>query len=213
MIYMILFAIFTSLVILYLLLNSYAFQFLYHKHRVKKGFIEQFQTNVKGKMLESAYFAPSHKIISNSEYRTSSNRQKINFSKCYNIITFKTADVKWEMFFNIIREDNSFSEVFNLRAFPAKNYIKTEGNVEKNYSRLNIFTNNGYLTHVLEKNCLDHLKWLIRHNGDILLISNNNLHFKAILDPKVLSSTRAMDMVKAMHSIKTEIYKDDVIEY
>ena len=60
---------------------------------------------------------------------------------------------------------------------------------------------------------MDYLKQLIRNNEDILLISINNLHFKATIKSKVLTSTRTMDMVKAMNSVKGQIYKEDIIEY
>ncbi|MFW6008990.1 MAG: hypothetical protein ACOC16_01385 [Nanoarchaeota archaeon] len=206
---------FTALfiVIIYLIYKSYYFQFFYHKYRIKNDFIKSFQEIVKGKYYSDAYFGPSHKIISVHEYKSMSNKHKMNFSKCYNIITFKTPDIKWELYFYLIKDGMSFSEIFNLRAFPKDYKIKSEGNVEKSYSRINIFTNNRYLTKVLEKQIYDDLEWLIRHNGDSLLISYNNLHFKASLKSEKLTKTRTLDMIKAMNNIKSGIYKKDLLEY
>ena len=213
MVYVYVVVFFLAIFIAYFLYKSYPFQFFYHKHRIKKLFIKDFKNKVRGRYSAKAYFAPSHKIISNSEYHASTNRQKVNFSECYNVIRFKTVDIDWEIYFNLIRDGSTFTEVFNLRAFSRNYKIKSEGNVEKSYSRINVFTNNSYLTQVLEKQANDDLKWLVRYNGDILLISHNNLHFKAFLDAKHLSVSRVIDMVKAMNNIKSKVYKKDVIEY
>lgn len=213
MLFMILFLISLSLIFLYFFYTSYFFQFLLHRRKIKKAFIDDFVQNVKGHCQLTSYFGSSHKLVSKNEFNSFSNRHKLSFSLCHNVVKFKTADADWELFFNLIKEGIGFKEVFNLRVFPHTHLIKSEGNVEKNYSRLNVFTNNGYLTKILEKDVSDNLKWLIRYNGDILLISSNNLHFKAFLDSKKLNVLRVMDMVKAMHSINSAIYKKDVIEY
>lgn len=181
---------------------------------MKSIFLNEFVNSVKGEFFASAHFASSHKLVSNAEFRSFSNTHKLVFSKCFNVVKFKTADANWELFFHLVKEGGKFSEILNVRVFPKHIKIRSEGNVEKNYSRLNIFTNNRYLTSVLESQITnDFLKWLIRHNGDILLISHNNLHFKAFLMAKNLNVSRSMDMVKAMNGIKTEIYKLNTLEY
>ncbi len=203
-----------SLFVLYLIINSYYFQVLLHRMRIRKNFINQFKLSVKGIYYPSGYFAISHHFVTPEEYRSFSNRHKLSFSKCYNIVTFKTTDANWELFFHLVKEGGSYSEILTIRVFPKNLRIKSEGNIEKNYSRLNIFTNNRYLTSILErKDTNDYLNWLIRHNGDILLISHNNLHFKAFLKSRKLSVNRALDMIKAMNGIKNNIYRDDVLEY
>ncbi len=203
----------TGIILFYFLYTSHFFQFYMHRYRVKSSFLNEFKGSVKGKFTKVAYFAPSHKIISKSEYNSLPNREKVNFSKCYNVITFKSTDVYWELYFHLVKEEITFIEVFNLRAFPIEYKIKSEGNVEKSYSRLNVFTNNHYLTEILEGKANNNLKWLIRKNGDILLIGSNNLHYKAFLDSKKMTHERALDMVKAMNGIKHDIYKKDVLEY
>ena len=193
--------------------KTYFFQFFWRKMRVKKVFLEEFRKTTKGRFVSEAYFAPSHRIVSKREYNTLTNKQKINFSKCYNIVTFRTNDVEWELFFNIIKEGFAFTELMNVRAFPINGLIKSEGNVERNYGRINVLTNNHYLTNILEVGVNDDVVWLMRYDGDMLFISNNNLHFKAFIDINKVSLNRIMDMIKAINGIKKGIYKKDVIEY
>jgi hypothetical protein len=200
-------------IIFYFLYFSYSFQIFLHKARVKNSLLDDFKNNVKGSFYKQGLFANSHKIISKREYETYSNRYKGNFSECYNIIKFKTNDAHWELFFHLVKEDYGFQEILNIRVFPNDIKIKSEGNVEKSYSRLNVFTNNSYLTHILETDGLDYLKWLIRYNGDIFLISPNNLHFKAFNVSKKVSVERIMDMIKSINAIKRSIYQKDIIEY
>ena len=114
----------------------------------------------------------------------------------------------------MVKEGVRFSEIMNLRVFPKFNLIKSEGNVEKNYSRLNVFTNNRYLTAILETRDVDeNLKILLKNNGDILLISHNNLHYKTFMSSQDLTIEKIMDIIKAINHIKNKIYKDDVLEY
>ncbi len=193
---------------------SFYFQTILYKLKLKKNFRYEFLAAVKGEFLNDAYFATSHKIVTPREHNTFFQRHKASFSKCHNTIRFKTSDASWELFFHLVKDGQVFNEQMSIRVFPIKNRIKSEGNVEKNYSRLNIFTNNRYLTQILENpENKDYLKWLIRHNEDILLISHNNLHFKAFMDTKKLTVKRTLDMIKAMNVLKNKIYKDDVIEY
>jgi len=183
---------------------------------MKTYFLDEFAKQVKGTILSQGHFGANHKVITNHEYNSFSNRIKPQFSHCYNVVLFKTQEAQWELFFHLIKEGLFFTEVLSLRAFPIKNKIHSEGNVEMNYSRLNIFTNNRYLTAALEhSNSKEYLKWLIRQNGDILLISHNNLHFKATLNKKKkkLNVQRGLDMVKAMHNLRNIIFKSEIIEY
>jgi len=213
MAYILEFGIVILIVLSFFIYNTYSFQFFIHRIKVKKTFLNDFRKSTRGRFIDEAYFGPSHKIISKREFNSFTNKQKINFSKCYNVITFKTADVEWELFFNIIKEGLSFTEVLNLRAFPINATIKSEGNIERNYSRVNVFTNNHYLTNVLEVGVNNDVLWLMRYDGDMLLISGNNLHFKAFVNSKKISLNRAMDMIRALDGIKKGIYKKDIIEY
>jgi len=200
--------------VFYLLYNAYFFQLFLHKYRLRSSFVKNFQNSVKGNFHDEGYFGMSHPFVSKEEYKSFSNRYRVSFSKCYNVVLFKTPDANWELFFHLLKDGTVYSEIMTIRVFPKHLRIKSEGNIEKNYSRLNIFTNNRYLTSVLESQSTnDYLKWLIRHNGDILLVSHNNLHFKAFLTSKEFSEQRLLDMVKSLNGIKDAIYREDVIEY
>jgi hypothetical protein len=205
---------FLILAAFYLYTSSYNFQFFINKRRRKKDIIDNLVQKVKGKYLPEGYFAVSHKVLTTSEYKHLPSRFKLNFAKCYNIIKFKTPDAQWELFFYLIKEGNfKYSEIFTIRVFP-KNHINSEGQVEKNYSRLNIFTNNRYLTKELEEpQTQEYLNWLLRKNGDILLISENNLQYKIFISKKKMTSERVFNIIKALNEIKNRIYKKDVIEY
>ncbi len=214
MLYYILITILFISFISYFILTNYKIQKYLKAKKIKSFLLNSLIETVKGKYFKKAYFSSSHNLVLPGEYKGYTIKHKSNFSECYNCIKFKTQFARMELFFNLIKEGNQFIEVLNIRLFPYKYRIKSEGNVEKNYSRLNIFTNNKYLTELLEKDYVkDNLNWLIRYNGDILLISHNNLHFKAFLDPKRLSQERVMDMIKAIHNIATIIYRKDNIEY
>ncbi len=211
--YIYIFILFVSL-FLYFLYSSYSFQIYLHRKKFKKTFINDFTSAVKGSFEKTGHFAISHPVVKEYEYKSFSNRHKASFSNCYNVVTFKTFDAKWELFFHLVKNGSSYNELMTIRVFPKKYRLKSEGNVEKNYSRLNIFTNNRYLTGILEsQKTNDNLKWLIRQNNDILLISHNNLHFKAFIDSKLMSKDRVLDMVSAMNLIKNDIFREDVLEY
>jgi hypothetical protein len=209
------FAIFLVLIVVgYFIYISFPFQTFLYKKKLQKTLKVGLSAAVKGEFIQDGYFAVSHKFVTPIEHKTYFQRHRASFSKCYNVLRFKTPDAHWEIFFHLVKDGSVFSEQMSLRVFPIKKRIKSEGNIEKNYSRLNIFTNNRYLTQVLENSeTKDYLKWLIRHNEDILLISHNNLHFKAFIDTRKLSVKRTLDMIKAMNVVKSKIYRDDVIEY
>lgn len=179
--------IFCIIFAMYIFFTSYTFQKLRYQRRIKKGFLNEFVTLVKGEYVSSAYFATSHPVISKTEFKSSSTKHKIQFTQCYNVVLFKTEDADWELFFYLVKEGLVYSQIMALRMFPKHTHIKSEGNVEKTYGRLNIFTNNRYLTGILEENeTMDYLRWLIRYNDDILYVLPNNLHYKIFLsDPKI----------------------------
>lgn len=205
---------FIFLVIIYIFYSSYYLQFHLKKRKLKLNLVKEILKNVKGDFYDKGYFAQSHKIIKLEEYRSLSTRHKLPFSMCYNLITFRTADANFEFFFYMVKDGVKFSEIMNLRVFPKYNLIKSEGNVEKNYSRLNTFTNNRYLTAILETpDAENNLKVLLRVNGDILLLSHNNLHYKTFMNSSELNVELLMDMIKSMNHIKNKIYKDNVLEY
>lgn len=206
--------IFVILVLIYVIFSSSSLQFYLNQRKLKKTLIDEILKSVKGDFQKKGYFAVSHKIIKPEEFNSYSTKHKLPFTICYNIITFRTQDAYFEFFFHVVKDGVRFSEIMDIRVFPKENKIKSEGNVEKNYSRINIFTNNRYLTDILELHDVqDNLKWLLRNNGDILLIHGNNLHYKVFLKPKNLTAQRLLDMIKALNHIKNKVYRENVLEY
>lgn len=199
--------------VLYLGYSSYSFQVFLRKFLVKKSFVFDFLDKVKGIFISSGYYALSYKILSSKEYSKLKKRYKIEYGGCYNVVKFKTTDANWELFFYLVREGIKFKDILVIRAFPTGVILKSEGNVEKLHSRLNLYSNNRYLTHILEENSTQQtLNWLLRSNSDVLQIFNNNLHYKITLENR-LSSERVLEMIKALNIIKGKIYKKGLLEY
>lgn len=122
----------------FVFISSYSFQIFFHKFFTKHTFLESFVARVKGR-LSLLVFAISHSIVEPNEYKTLSLRHKTMFSSCYNIVTFKTPDAKWELFFHLVREGLGYNEILTLRCFPHSHKIRSEGNVEKKLFSIEYF--------------------------------------------------------------------------
>ncbi len=203
-----------AIISIFIFYQSYYVQFLLNSFKVNNHFLRHFTHTVKGSYVRKGYFTSHNKVILDREYKRLGKKERLNYSKCFNIVKFQLENTKCELFFYLIKEGLSYTQVLNLRVFiPHEHLIKSEGNVEKNYGRVNIFTNNHYLTRILETKGQDCLNWLIRYNGDILFISSNNLHFKAFNTGGKMSLSRSMDILKAVNVLRKEIYSKDVMEY
>lgn len=198
----------------YFIFSSYFIQSNIRKFNIKNSLIDDFKKKVLGKYFGSAYFGVSHRIVPKSEYNSFSNREKIHFSKCYNVITFKTPDANWELFFHLVKEGMVFSEIMTLRVFPKSIKIRSEGNVEKNFGKLNIFTNNKYLTNILEEEKIyNELNNILKKNEDILVISHNCIYLKTFFDSKDYNMKALLSLVKSMHVVKNKVFREGVMEY
>lgn len=200
---------------LYVVYSSYFFQSYVRMKRIEKNFLPNFLSKVKGSHTQKAYFEPFYMAIKKEDFLQLSNSRKANFSKCYNLVTFKTPDANWELFFYVIKEGLIFREVMTIRIFPKNFKIRSEGSIEKNHSRLNILTNNRYLSNILEAmDSRDTLKWILRKHGDTLYVNNRDLTYKISIESKTLISVdRVMDIIKALNITKSKIYKKDTLEY
>lgn len=193
---------------------SFSFQVFLNKKFLKIKYLKEFIELVKGNFIENGYFKISHHLVDLRHYNSYSIREKVTLTSCYNIVKFKTQDANWELFFYLVKDGLKFREVLSIRCFPKYNHIRSEGNIEKNISRLNIYTNTRKLTDILEsQNIRDTLKDLIRNNGDLLLVYNNNLHYKIFLDSKKISLNRLHETVKLINILKNNIYKKDNLAY
>lgn len=201
-------------IVIYILYTSFWIQVLFRKAKYRTLILKKIAKDTNATYYDTAYFATSHKLITKKEYASFSGRHKFAFTKCYNALRFKTADAQWELFFYLVKEGITFSEIITIRVFPFKNKIKSEGNIEKTFSRLNIVTNNRYLSELLEKEENKvYLNWLLKKSGEILLVTHNNLHFKAFVDSEKLTSKRIHEMVRVINTLQKRIYKEGVLEY
>lgn len=210
------FALLLFFLLCYVIYSSYSFQIWYNRRKLERNFLESFREQVKGIYYKSGHFSPTNKVIFEDEYSNLSNSQKANYSQCYDVITFKTPDSQWELFFYIVKEGMVFTEFLSIRTFPLNSKIKSEANIEKNYSRVNILANNRYLANILEsEEVRDTLKWILRETGDNMYVYNNNISFRALIDgqKEKIPVSRVMDMVKSINGIKNKIYKRDVMGY
>lgn len=208
------FAIFILALIAFILYNNYDVQVYLHRKSLKTSELQDFISQVNGKFYKKAYFAKNHKLVTDKDHNIYYSRHRLSFSKCYNCVTFKTKDASWELFFSLVKDGAVYSEMMSIRVFPHGNRIRSEGTVEKNFSRVNVLTNSRYLTDLLEEDSSHtYLNWLLHKNDDILLISHNMLHFKTFVESKKLRSKKVMKSLKAIHAIKNIIYKKDVLEY
>lgn len=205
---------FISLV-LYIIFTSYTFQVFLHKSKYKKKFLNEFAPKVKGKYYEEAFYSETGPIILRYEFKGLPKREQVNLFKCYNVVTFRTPDANWELFFSLVKEGIFFKEVMMVRVFPLQKRIRSEASIEKTHSLVNVLANNRYLSEVLEDAELkDTFKWLLRKNRDMLHIMHNNMNYKIMIgEGKKITVSRLLDIVRSLHTIKNRIYRREVLEY
>lgn len=207
-------AIFLLALIAFILYRNYGVQIYLHRKSLNSSQLKNFTSQVNGKFHKNAYFAKNHKVVTDKDRNIYYSRHRLSFSSCYNCVTFKTKDASWEVFFYLVKTGAVYSEIMSIRVFPHGNRIRSEGTIEKNFSRINILTNNRYLTDLLEEeNSHSYLNKLLHKNEDILIVSHNMLQFKTFVDSKNSFSKKALKSVQSLHAIKNIIYRKGVIEY
>lgn len=198
---------------LYLFYNSYYFQVLLRKHRSKNNFVNEFRERVKGKFYGKGYFNTHSEFITSGEYVSLKKRSKVDYRSCYNAVSFRTPDADWEMFFVLERDGIKYREQVILRAFPHHMRIKSEGTAEKSLSRLSVYSNNKYLSGIIESSDMhDMFHTILKENGDIMHIYHNNLYTNLIVNPHVTVDF-AMEVIKDMNIIKNKVYRRGIMEY
>lgn len=199
----------------YQFVTSYRFQVLLSKRRIKAQFLGKFIPQVKGVFFDEAYYSSSHKIVTPKEFQNMTPNNRAQFSKCFSAVTFKTTESSWELYFYLVKDGIKYTEVLVLRTFPKDLKIRSEGFAERAHSRVNVLTNNRYLTQILEgAEVKELLRWVLRHTGDSLYVNHNNISFRAVqTKTQRVSADRAMEVVKGIHNIKNRIYKKGILEY
>ena len=200
--------------IAYFLFINFNFQIFLHQKKISSAFLKEFTKKVNGTYYKKAYFAKEHKIVSPKEYNSFNSRHKSSFSHCYNCITFSTQETHWELFFTLIKDNSVFSEIMYLRAFPKKVKLRSQANVERTFSRISVLANNKYLNDILDSSQVqEYISWLLQKDGEVLIVSQNALYFKSLVESRKMSVDKTMNSVKAMNAIKDRVYRKGILEY
>ena len=197
----------------YILFNSYFVQVRFRKYISRKSFVLDFRDRVKGRFHSEGHYNIHSDFLTSVEYKKLKRRTRVDYRSCYDAILFKTQDADWELFFVLERHGIKYKERVILRAFPYHLRIKSEGTVERSMSQLNMYSNNRYLSGVIEgpeMNGLFHD--ILKVHSDILHIYENNL-FCNLKFRDDLTVDFLMEVVSKMHVIRNKVYRKGIMEY
>jgi hypothetical protein len=208
------FIILIILIAVFILYNSYFFQSLLKQFISKNKFSNEFKERVKGKYYSKGHYNADFEFLSSRDYIQLKRRNKVEYRSCYNAVSFKTVDSVWELFFVLERDGIRYKEKLILRCFPYNMRIKSEGTAEKSLSRLHVFSNNRYLSGIIEGAELSEIfESILKYNGDIIHIYNNNLSCKLNFNYKEISVDDVMSMINKIHTVKNKVYRRGIMEY
>ena len=214
MIFWILITIFLISFITFILYNSHNFQILIRNKLKNKLIYKQLLIQTQGKYLKFGYFSPKHKIISKSEYTKLLKRQKINLTPCHSILTFKTLDADWELFFTLIKESGQFKEYLIIKCYTNNIRIKSKVAVERIHSKLEIYSNNQSLMKILNKITTQNiLSSILPINEETLTLTTKSLQYKGIITKNNLSKTNILHKITHINEIKDLIYTHGLKPY
>ena len=194
--------------------QSYILYFWYRKNFGFSNLIHQLQEELNATYSKVGYFAQNSKIITPHAYKNLSNKYKVQYTQCYNILKFKTQEVEWEIYLYLVREGFVYNEILIIRAFPKNKILSKESSIERIRGHISIFSNSRYLSEVLEdKNMVSKFEWLIRNDSDSLLILSNNIMFKAFSDNKIMNSQKILNILKIIQNVKKKVFDKDTLKF
>lgn len=207
MIFWFLLIVFIISLLIFIFYNSHNFQ-IFIRTKLKKQIISiDLLTQTQGKYLESGYFSSKHKIIEKSEYGNLLKRQKVNLTPCYSILTFKTVDAEWELFFTLVKELGQFKEYLILKCYSNNFKIHSKVAVEKIHSKLEIYSNNHSLMQILNRNSTQNiLSPLLTIHEETLNIGHKYIQFKTMSSKEKLSKPKILQKISDINEIKNLIY-------
>lgn len=208
------FSFFILLLASFFIAQSYYLYFWYRKNFGYSALFEQLQNELNATYSQSGYFAQGSKIITPHAYKNLSNRYKIQYTQCYNILKFKTKDTSWEVFLYLVKEGFVYNEILIVRAFPSNKIISKEASIERIRGQISIFSNSRYLSEILEeKEMLSKFEWLVRNDSDSFLLLSNNIMFKAFSDNKVMNSQKIFNILKVIQNVKKRVFDKDTLKF
>ncbi|MCH8519332.1 MAG: hypothetical protein LAT82_01105 [Nanoarchaeota archaeon] len=203
-------SLFIILIALFTLSQSPYFIMLVRKKFGYSKIVYDIKEQVKGKIDAEGYFSQNQEILTPNAFKNLRMSDQKKYTKCYNILKFKTENSNWELFFYIVKDGFSYSEILTIRAFPQYKIITQEASIERVNGHISIFSSSRFLSEILEeKSTISAFEWIIRTNTDSFLIQNNNLAFKIFCNDKTIQQKKILDYIKVINHIKNKVFKND----
>ena len=205
-----LFTLFLLLIVLFSLSQSQWFILFVRKKFGHSKIIYEIKEQVKGRVVKEGYFSQNQEILTPAAFKNLRISDQKKYTKCYNILKFKTDNSNWELFFYIVKDGFSYSEILTIRAFPQYKIITQEASIERVNGHISIFSSSRFLSEILEeKSTINAFEWIIRTNTDSFLIQNNNLAFKIFCSDKTIQQKKILDYIKVINHVKNKVFKKD----
>ena len=201
---------FILLLILFYLSQSFWAISFYRRKFGYSNIVFELKEQVKGKIIKKGYFSQNQEILKPNAFKNLRISDQKKYSQCYNILKFQTENSNWELFFYIVKEGFTYSEILSIRSFPKYKIISQEASVERVNGHISIFSSSRILCEVLEeKDSINAFEWIIRTNTDSFLIQNNNLTFKIFCTDKTVTQKKILDYIKVINHIKNKVFKKE----
>ena len=189
----------------YIFHNSYNFQVLVRVNLRKKE-LSSLSKQTSGVYIKSAYFSSQYHITLKNEFKPLLKRQKADLIKCYSIVTFKTIDAKWELFFTLTKDSGKFVENIYLKCYPNNEKINSKAAIEKIHTKLEVYASHHALIQILnEQTTMKNLNSLLTLHEETLNIGVRYLQYKGNLKLKNVSKTKLLHKITLINEIKNKI--------
>lgn len=210
LIVIILFVVFATLVILFSISQSQAVIMFFRRKFGYSKIVYEIKEQVKGKVVKEGFFSQNQQVLTPYAFKNLRISDQKKYTKCYNILKFKTENSNWELFFHIVKDGFSYSEILTIRAFPLYKIITQEASIERVNGHISIFSSSRFLSEILEeKSTISAFEWIIRTSTDSFLIQNNNLAFKLFCNDKTIQQKKIFDYIKVINHVKNKVFKKD----
>ena len=197
----------------YILYNNYSFQ-VFIRNNLRKTQLISLTQQTSGNYIKCAYFSSGHYITLNSEFKKLLMRQKADLVRCYSIITFKTIDADWELFFTLTRDSGRFIENIYLKCYPHNQKIHSKVSVEKIHSKLEVYATHHALMQILNsQKCMGNLNSILTLHEETFNVGVRYLQYKGNLKFENISKTKILHKISHINEVKNQIYVSGLKAY
>jgi hypothetical protein len=197
----------------HILYNNYSFQ-VFIRNSLRKKQLKSLTQQTSGNYIGSAYFSSGHRITLNSEFKKLLMRQKVDLIRCYSIITFKTIDANWELFFTLTKDSGRFIENIYLKCYPHNQKINSKVSVEKIHSKLEVYATHHALMQILNsQRCMWNLNSILTLHEETFNIGVRYLQYKGNLKFENISKTKILHKISHINEVKNQIYVSGLKAY